>query len=151
MSKKKHQKRESKLSILGILTIISGVISILLMAGAFTGIPFLNTNVIHIGISAHFRDPQPFSCYLFDAFYFFFTWGAIYYTVRHVPDLLQAIVVLIIYMFPIAAHILINNYGPWYAENAVDAIVMYVIFAILMVPGAAISGVQDYMKKRRAS
>lgn len=58
MSKKKHQKRESKLSILGILAIISGVISILLMAGAFTGIPFLNTNVIHIGISAHFRAPS---------------------------------------------------------------------------------------------
>lgn len=151
MSKKKNKKKTKKPSLFWILTIVCGIISLILFAGAFTGIRLLNTNVIHLGISAHFREPQPLDCYLFDAFYFFFTWGALIFVIKHVHELLQAFAALMIYMIPVAAHVLINTYGPWYADSATDAIVIYVIFAILIVPGAAIVGIQDFIKKRKGS
>ena len=147
MSKKKNKKKTTKLSLFWILTIICGVISLILFVGAFTGNKLLITNVIHLGISAHFREPQPFNCYLFDAFYFCFTWGALIFVIRNVHELLQTFAAL---MIPIAAHVLINTYGPWYADSATDAVVMYIIFAILIVPGVAISGIQDFMKKKRS-
>ncbi len=149
MSKKKNKKNKKKLGLFWILTIICGVMALILAAGAFTGSRILNTNVIHFGISVHFRKPQPFSCYLFDAFYFFFSWGALIFIIRKIHELLQPLAALMIYLVPIGAHILINTYGPWYAESATDVIVMYVIFAILVVPGVAICGIQDYLKKKR--
>ena len=151
MTKKKSKRKTKKPSLFWILTIICGAIFLILFTGAFTGNKLLNTNLIHMGISVHFRKPQPFSCYLFDAFYFFFSWGALIFVIRHVPELLQAIAALLIYILPIAAHILINTYGPWYAESATDAIVMYIIFAIIVVPGVAISGIQDFMKKKKGN
>ena len=149
MSKMKSKKKTKKLSLFWILTIACGLISLVLFAGAFTGIRLLNTNVIHLGISAHFRKPQPFDCYLFDAFYFCFTWGALIFVLRHVHELLQPFAALMIYLAPVAAHVLINTYDPWYADSATDAIVMYVIFAILIVPGVAIAGIQDFIKKKK--
>ena len=150
MSKKKNKKKnKKKLGLFWILTIICGLIALILAAGAFTGNRFLNTNVIHIGISAHFRDPQPFSCYLFDAFYFFFSWGALIFIIRNIHELLQPLAALMIYLVPIGAHILINLYGPWYAESTTDVIVMYVIFAMLVIPGVAICGIKDFLKKKR--
>ena len=147
MSKKKSKKKTEKLSLFWILTIICGAMSLLLFAGAFTGNRLLTTNVIHLGISAHFREPQPFDCYLFDVFYFCFTWGALIFVIRNVHELLQAFAALMIYLAPVAAHVLINTFGPWYADSATDAIVMYIVFAILVVPGAAIVGIQDLLKR----
>lgn len=149
MSKKKSNKKTKKLSLFWILTIICGVTSLILFVAAFTENRLFNTNMIHFGISVHFREPMPFECYLFDVFYFFFTWGALIFVVRHVHDLLQPFAALMIYLIPVSAHVLINTYGPWFADSAIDAIVMYVIFALLIVPGTAIVGIQDFMKKKK--
>ena len=149
MSKKKRNKKTKKLSPFWILTIICGVTSIILFALAFTDNRLFNTNVIHFGISVHFREPQPFHCYLFDAFYFLFSWGALIFVIRNLHELLQPVGALLIYMIPVGAHVLINTYGPWYADSATDAIVMYVIFAILVVPGVAIVAIQDFIKRKR--
>ncbi len=149
MNHKKTKKTETNWRPLWIFTSVCGILSLILFLGAFTGLDILNKNVIRLMIGKAFRPAQPFSCYIFDACYFFFIWGAIVYIIRNFSVLLQIVSAIILFIVPIAAHILINTYGPWYAETAEDAIVLYVIFAILIIPGFIIENISEFIKKKK--
>lgn len=127
----------------------SGIIAICLMLGAFSGLRLLCTNVIKFRIIARFGNSSNCEIYLFDLFYLIFMWGALVFIIRHIPDLLQAPAMAVVMALPIVMHILISEYGPWYAEDGMMAIVLYVVFSGIFVPGLAYTNIKDYIDKRK--
>ncbi|WP_155828118.1 hypothetical protein [Butyrivibrio sp. VCB2006] len=78
-----------------------------------------------------------------------FIWGALIFIIRNVHSLLQVPALAAVVALPIVVHILIYKFGPFYADESVSAIILYVAFAIVTIPGIAYEGIKDYIENKR--